>query len=232
MNLRTKFFLRVLLVLLLAAGITNAVFNQKAISQAKQENQRLVNDATESQRLETENKQLSQTGHQPEDIKELKQENTELPKLRNEVRQLRRQTEELEYLRGENKRLLMEQKGDGKPAIATTHEKFIPKAALIDAGLATPEATLQTMVWAQSQGNIKRLFECSTRGAELMPQGEEAKLMGQKLLSGMKMFPGFRIAEKKVVSDNEIIMGFQMSTTGSIMRIPLKRVGTEWRLDQ
>lgn len=233
MSCRIKITFRLVLALLLVAGIATAIINQKAISQAKQENQKLVVVAKESQGLATENGQLSLTSSKPGDIEGLRQENSELPKLRNEVRQLRRQTEDLEKLREEHKRLLAQQNSIAeKPMTAALPAGFISKAALTDAGQATPEAAVQTMFWAMCQGDVKRIMQCALGAPSREPRAEEAEEIRQDMKREMEKFPGFAIAEKKMVSENEAKIGIQSSANGSVMQFTVERKDGVWKLDK
>jgi len=90
-----------------------------------------------------------------EEAEKLGRENQALPKLRNEVRQLRRQVEEMEQVRAENGRLLTQMAAGNKAADpAAMPADFIARSALVDVGLGTPEAAVQTIFLAMCQGNM------------------------------------------------------------------------------
>jgi hypothetical protein len=79
------------------------------------------------------------------------------------------------------------------------------------------------------RGDLKRLFQCSLAGPESEPQGEVAERLRQDLIQQMSQFPGYRIAEKKTVSPDEVTLGVQSSVGGQIMPMTFKRIGNEWK---
>jgi hypothetical protein len=233
MNSRSKLILRGVFLLMLVSGVVMVVANQKAISQARRENQALRNEKAEAQRLLAENKEIPRLREEMQGIEKLQQENKELPKLRNEVRQLHREAEELERLRNENQRLLTQQKaGSGARAPAALPEGFISKAGLVDVGLGSPEATVQTMFCAMCQGNVKRMMQCISNGEKQLQGKSEDQMIHQEMMNQMKHFRGFAISEKKMLSDDEVEVGIKSSRAGEPMKLHLKRIGGEWKLEK
>ncbi len=80
------------------------------------------------------------------------------------------------------------------------------------------------------RGDVKRLLKCFEPQVDSNSQAAEG--MRQNLMDEMSGFPGYRIAEKKVVSPNEVILGLQSSVGGQIMPMTLNRIGNEWRIRQ
>jgi hypothetical protein len=137
---------------------------------------------------------------------------------------------DLEKLRAENQRLLAQPKSaTNQAAPRALPPDFIPKTALTDVGLDTPEAALQTLFSAMCRGDVKRMFQCTLAGLGSEPQGEVAERLRQDLIQQMSQFPGYRIAEKKTVSPDEVTLGVQSSVGGQIMPMTFKRVGNEWK---
>jgi hypothetical protein len=62
----------------------------------------------------------------------------------------------------ENQLLLDQQKLATGQLGASLSPGAIPKAALVDSGLGSPEATVQTFFWAMCSGNLERLAQCYT----------------------------------------------------------------------
>jgi hypothetical protein len=230
MNPSSRFLMRSLLVLLAAACVAAIALNQNAIVRLRLEKQSLLAESQEVQRLARENQDLDRLRQINQEGDVLRQENKDLPKLRNEIRQLRLQLADLEKLRAENQRLLAQPKSAAaNHAPAAVPPDFIPKTALTDAGLDTPEAALQTLFSAMCRGDVKRLFQCSLVRPESEPQGEAAERLRQELIEQWGKFPGYRIAEKKTVSPDEVTFGVQSSVGGQIMPMTFKRVGGEWK---
>ena len=176
------------------AGIAYMAINQWAISKARQEHATLANASQEARLLAEQNQGLAQLQEQVAGMDALRRENAGLPGLRNEARQLRRKVEDLDKLRSENQRLQAALKQPVSAKVdAPLPEGFIPKAALVDAGLGTPEAAVQTMFWAAVQGDYERalqsLVEPETKGTREQWQAS----MGNK----MSKFPGFRVSREE-----------------------------------
>jgi hypothetical protein len=226
MNSSLKITIRSLMILVLAGLVTWIVSNQKAISKGKEIQREMDAQTSELQRQAAEYGESHTHQEAAAEIEKLRQENQELPKLRNEVRQLRRQTEELARLRVDHERLLAQQKtGDAKPLPLEATEGFIPKSALTDAGFASPEAAVQTFFCALSQTNSQRFGQC-------FADETGSVLLHDQMWRQMELFTGYRLAGRKVVSDDQIIVGVRTAISEQVLPIPLKRIGSEWKLDQ
>ncbi len=221
--------LRLLLLLALAGVVAAVILNQRAVGRLRLENQELEGARQEAERLASENSAIPQLREAGREAERLRREVQSLPGLRNEARQLRRQAEEVGKLRSENERLATEQKASGAAAgRAPMPADFIARAALGDAGLGTPEATALTVTWAMCQGNLDRLAQCSLDGSSGF--NGDLDVERQRMVEQMRDFPGFRIAERKNVSDHEVVLGLQASPGGSIVPMKLARVGNEWKV--
>ncbi|EEF60847.1 hypothetical protein [Pedosphaera parvula] len=225
--------LSIVTVLIAVAYIGYMAMNRHAISQAREEHTFLVNENQEAQRLVEENKSIPQLREQVAGVDVLRKENAELPGLRNEARQLRRKVEELDKLKSENQRLLATPKQTGNAkAGAPMPEGFISRAALVDAGMSTPEATVQTFFWALTHENAERGMQCFLL---LHPGSSPSAAEQEEFRRAMRdqRFPGFAIAEKKVMNDNEVELGVQSTAGGVVQKMVLKRSETgEWKLEQ
>jgi hypothetical protein len=174
-----------------------------------------------------------------EEIEALQTANSELPKLRNEVRRLREERREFEKLRMENERLAAALKAGPKtntPPLSEA-EGFVLKEKWTRAGFATPEATLQTFFWAVANKDLSAMAECMT--------GEARKSMEQELqrsiadsgkgfeeqFEPLSKMQGFRIAEKKQLSDDKVELSIQAAAGGRAMPMRLQLVNGEWKFD-
>jgi len=159
----------------LAASVTVAGWQRVAISKARQENERLHQErqaATEgaSGAMRTSRPTFPEEGRRISELSEDKQDGTiretshELLRLRNEVRQSREQARELEKLRQENEHLasVLKALASGKAPRLAQMEGYVARETWSNAGLAAPEAALQTLFWALQEGNIERMLECMT----------------------------------------------------------------------
>src|ERR1700677_799969 len=225
-----KIIKRAVIGLLLAGGVAAVGWKQNAIAEARAEHQALMSESEEARRLTEENKGIGKLRGEHEELEKLRGETRDLPKLRNEARQLRRQAEELAKLRAENERLRgMQASGAPDKTPAPLPPNFVARAAMVDAGLGSPEATAQTFFWAMSQGNTERLSECSVNGPRSSapnPDKERADLVEQ-----MKDFPGFGITERRDISPDEVELSLQTAAGGSAVPMKLKRVDGGWKVE-
>jgi predicted RNase H-like nuclease (RuvC/YqgF family) len=232
MNARFKPSVKWVLIAIIVVGAVTVVVTQRAVSRVAQQNQVLKNELAETQRLLAENREIPRLRAEVEGVEKLRRENQELPRLRNEVRQLHRETEELEKLRNENQQLLARQKsGSTSPVSAALLEGFISKAALADAGLGSPEATVQTFFCAICQGNFKRVGECSIHDRLAQLKGANEESMRADMSKKMQNFPGFAISEKTIIAEDEVEIGIKSSVAGEPVKFRLKRIGSEWKLN-
>jgi TolA-binding protein len=233
MRILPSLTIRILFGSTLVGAVVVVVLNQNAISRLRLENQTLLAERQEAESLRLENQDIPRLRQESQEAEKLRQDNQELPKLRNDVRQLRRQKEELERLRAENNRLRSSQATAGSQA-ASMPPDFIPKSALGDAGLGSPEATVQTFFWAMCQGNLDRLTQCMLAGRTALNPGRQQDLESKRrqIVEGMSSFAGFRIAERQDISEDEVVLSLQSAVGGTVMPMKLKRVRTEWKLDQ
>jgi hypothetical protein len=172
-----------------------------------------------------------------EEIEALQTANRDLPKLRNEVRKLRDDKRELEKLQSENQRLaatLMAAPKTSAPPLSEA-EGFVLKQTWSKAGFATPEATVQTFFWAIANKDITALAECVTGDERKSMEREmqrsiaEGKSLEDQFEPLAKM-QGFRIAEKKQLSENKVELSIQAATGGRAMPMRLQLVDGEWKL--
>jgi hypothetical protein len=172
-----------------------------------------------------------------EEIEALQNVNRDLPKLRNEVRKLREEKREFERLQAENERLAAATRAAPKTSAPplTEAEGFVLKQTWSKAGFATPEATVQTFFWAIANKDITALAECVTGDArksmeeELQRSAAGGKAFEENFGPLAKM-QGFRIAEKKQLSENKVEVSIQAAAGGRAMPMRLQLVDGEWKL--
>src|SRR5207247_2659168 len=123
-----------------------------AISQLRLENRALreeIQAMAQAAKRDTANTQAAQN----EELGGLRAAAQEVRKLRNEVSQLRAQRSELEPLRDENQRLKTAPIRSVSSAVQITQQpEYFARENWIFAGYATPEATLQSFLWAMREG--------------------------------------------------------------------------------
>ena len=171
-----------------------------------------------------------------EEIEALQTANRDLPKLRNEVRKLREEKRELEKLQTENERLAAALKAAPRTSAPPLSEAegFVLKEKWTRAGFATPEATVQSFFWAVANKDIAALAECAggefrkIMEKEMQRSIAEGKSIEDQFEPLAKM-QGFRIAEKKQISDDKVELSIQAAAGGRAMPMRLQLVNGEWK---
>jgi RNA polymerase sigma factor (sigma-70 family) len=137
---------------LLAAAVAVPLLQNKSLNQLREENLALRQHARDLAERRAENERLLEAN--VGEVERLRRETADLARLRGEVTTLRRLNQEL--ANGES--IKQASRPGDKPAVAG---RFIPAAELVDAGLDSPEAALQTFLWAAASGNTNRLEQAS-----------------------------------------------------------------------
>lgn len=176
----------------------------------------------------------------------------ELLKLRGEVGTLREQQKELERLRAALPTRQNSQAGN--PESAAGSRTHFPKAVWTFSGYATPEAAIQTGMWALREGNPKlllasmipetqkRLEEDWKGKSEVQIQSEMAKsLVDVGKATEFHIYKQVNISEDEIeyvltlpeptveIDSGEGQKGLRMNSTG--FGITAKRIGNEWKLN-
>lgn len=216
----------------LTGAVITIAAKQNKVSQLRAEKGELSKANEEIARLKAENAQLEQLRIENIEVQKLRLANKDLPKLRNQVRQLRGEVEEAQKLRSENERLAAAQQNgsSGQGVSRPLPEGFIPRANMADVGLFTPEAAVQTFFSAMRDGNIQRLEQCFVNGPPLPTDPGALQKQQQELANEFAHFPGFAITGKTEVSADEVIVHVQTAAGGSVVPVPLKRIGNEWKM--
>ncbi len=227
---------------LVAASLGAFVTQWNVATRLRQENERLKGDLATAQRL------ARVTANDPnarrsQELERLRTEAGEIHKLRNEVSQLRAGARELDKLRAENQQLRGSNQRipvapnaspGGAPATAAP-EAFYPKENWAFAGYATPEAALQSVVWAMREGDTKT-FLASVTPEEMARMEKEWGNKSEAQISadarkGADKISSVRILERKVLSDDEVVLSlYAEGGDDKIQKISMKRFGAEWKL--
>jgi len=228
MNIRASLVIRSLCILALVSAVVVGVLQQGAVAQARIEHQALLKDGEEVERLTHENTAIAPLRATNELVMGLRQKQRELARLRNEVVQLQAQAAEAAKLAAENQRLASFQNSGAPAETNAVPANFMPRAAMTDMGLGSPEAAVQTYLYAMFQGDVKRVLQCQSMQANLTPEQEEDQ--SGSLRREFAVFPGFIIAETNIISPDEEQVGIQASPGGVIFPIHLIRNGNEWNV--
>lgn len=220
---------------LLLAAVAGTSFYWRHASSLRLENQALERQIQEAGQLPLEGVSTDELLTQNAEVHRLKAETRDLHKLRNEVRQLREQTQGLDLLRAENEQLtaavakLPEAQAPAIPRPAFTLEQ------LKFSGYGTPEATLVTMFWAMTQGDLTAATRCwSSDAARTVFGGTTSEHFRQQGEAITREFGELRIAAKKMISAEEALLGVQIFSKRNEkpeeIGMPFKRIGDDWKL--
>jgi len=170
----------------------------------------------------------------------------ELLKLRSEVTRLRKQTNQAARLIEENHQLsaslkeIRNSQGDvpkEKNPEDALPQDIHPRDSWAFRGYASPEATVETLFWAQVNGDNAAILQAFA--PEIRPELE--KLFEQRNLSedwSKTKMVGFRIVDRKDLSDDEIVLTLYTGRPyddgkvrfNSFNPTVLQRIGGEWKI--
>ena len=210
------------------------VFQARAVREAKLEATALHNNSGEKAAPA----QIDSAAR--DELERLRGETGDLLKLRNEVRQLRSRSSELTQAMAENARLRQLQQSvaaiPAPNATAAPVEGFTPRDALVESGLGTPEAAMQSFFRAVRDGDVKRFLECISPDFPDRPPSDfgnpdQVAKFSAKLRETLGTFKDVRIVERKDVSPEEVVLGLQSSAGPAIMHMTFRKIGNQWLVE-
>jgi hypothetical protein len=247
----TKLKLGIVSAMVVAGVMTPWVIQRQAQSRLLEENQALRVKAEQVDSLLAENSRLSNLVTQAETLAPSREEvSAELLRLRGEVGRLRQQESEAKKLQADTRRLQKAAAGPGAAEHSNAEDLNIqlPKDVWAFAGYATPEAALQTVMWARREGDLNSLLSSLTPAFIEKAQ----KAWGDKFEEQLKAeLPGnldrvtdCRIMKKEMVSENEAKLMYVLAEkpqpfgdNGELRAkslgcgVTVKRVGQDWKLE-
>jgi hypothetical protein len=237
-----KRFIQLSLAGLVLASLAVHVVEQRRISALRQVSDTLREELAAARQL-IDAKSSDQTGTTKEELDRLRAEAREVYKLRNEVSQLRAGVKEADKLQAENQRL----RAAGKPlqavpstavagpSAAASQEGYYAKENWAFTGYATPEAALQSVIWAMREGDTRTLL-ASVTPEEMERMQKEWGNKSEAQVSadakrGTDKLNGIRILESKTLSDDEVVLSvYAAGGEDKVQKISMKRYGAEWKM--
>lgn len=103
-------------------------------------------------------------------------------------------------------------------------------------GYATPEAALQTSLWAMSKGDMKTLTagytpEFQAQFMETAGNGKSDSQLGAMFTQVAGIIGDFQIDRQETVSSDELILHFRSSGQLGNASVPMKKIGNEWKIN-
>ena len=117
-----------------------------------------------------------------------------------------------------------------KAKSASPHSSF--------AGYATPEASVQSMIWAAGTGDLEKLPACVT--SEEMEQfkskmaGKSPEVISNALVAWASAMAGYQVTQKEVISDDEVHIHIHATPSADALHsgkavIRMKKIGNDWK---
>ena len=233
---------------LILSGMTLAWVNKRqTLNRLRDQLGSLRQQITELDALKAENARLSNRLAQA-DSSQSGDQLKELLRLRGVVGGLRAQSQEVEKLRQETRQL---QTAPGVHPDISGHA-WVPfnLNSLAFAGYATPEATLQSALWAQSKGDTKALLDCLASAEWLADprmdlkvksvveriqadvSGKSANLGVAEAMTTLSGITGMQIVNEQPYRQ-DIGVSFKVLMSGQnpgLMELPMVKIGAEWKL--
>jgi hypothetical protein len=214
-----------------------AVSLRERAESAQKQAEAIANATTDNQRLSGLVENLGNTAplSRPEIL--------ELAKLRNQVRVNRELVAAKVGIDTTNAKLRQVAADcQRKLAEAQAAPNYWPKDQLSFAGLSTPEATMQSLLWSAQTGNLNSWESLCTTGAVaemtaewqrhgLTPdqQQDELQTMGRALTSASA---GFHIVNERNPAPDETDIDLSFDGEDAVRTFVLNRVGSDWKFDK
>jgi hypothetical protein len=230
---------KILLILIVAGLAIGLAVEHQARLKLAQEHQRLEQQLSQMASLTLQNQQLSNLVAQADIPRRLPAAQfMELLRLRGETVVLRQQKMNLETAREENRQAhaALERRlnaGTGTNAIATAD--YWPQNSWAFAGYASPEAALQTALWAGKNGDAKTFF-ASIAGdlrerveADLKGKSETEASIG--MMDETDSIGSVRIIDREAQDNNTTVLTVEMDGQDNLQtaKMVMRKVGNEWR---
>jgi RNA polymerase sigma factor (sigma-70 family) len=227
----TKFKLATAAVIVAGMG-TTLVLEHRAQATLRADNAALRQQVTQVARLSAENQRLADL-LLPTESNGSRLE--ELERLRQAALQLRQQVQGLEQARAEN-RQLRSVRADATARPSSPTERWpnpllvLPKDSWTFAGYATPEAAVQSLLWAGTSGDAEAILNGSIPEAREEAATPEAKKRMVAVISGnMKRWTGLRVLEKQILADDRVDLTVHAEGVDNVFKMKFKRIGAEWK---
>jgi RNA polymerase sigma factor (sigma-70 family) len=108
------------------------------------------------------------------------------------------------------------------------------RAELAFAGYQTPQATLKSTLWAMSNGDTDAFLACyAPEGKttfENQWRGKSREALKEEGKQQFSRTTGVRIVDEEKISDKRVVLTVFVEGDGKTERMPLVRIGSEWKM--
>ena len=153
---------------------------------------------------------------------------SELLRLRAEVSRLTRRKQELSSVVAENQRLKARLAAAATNAQGTLPPGYIRKSAAQNVGYDSPQATMESFLWAVQSKNITNVLEVFTPEAALNIQRSFER--DHEFFKNAGMIPGFRIARTDMDRPDHAKLYLEILPGTEPVPIDLRLVNGQWKL--
>ena len=164
----------------------------------------------------------------------------ELLRLRGVLGVLRQQTRELQTVRDENRQARVAPESslrsqNGATNAAATAD-YWPRDSWAFTGYASPDAALQTSLWAANHGDLKALAASTAGDVQKLMEAEfggksetEASVRAMDEVMGLK---SVRILNREVQGDDTVVLtaAFESRTDVQTGKLVMKKIGNGWKI--
>jgi hypothetical protein len=161
----------------------------------------------------------------------------ELLRLRGEVALARANVPDLDTLRRDNHQLAQDIQAVAElPTQLSQMEGYVGSESWVNAGLATPEATLRTFWSGINRGDFQNIAQClSGKEAEWFSSLQENPNDAQAVktleeLRRMLQTGGYRTTGSRTNANGQVAVGLQVAPGGAVMEMVMQPFGTEWKI--
>ena len=158
-------------------------------------------------------------------------EKLELLRLRGEATRLRERVRGLSGVRVENEKLRAQLSAAAQPGGgAGLPAGYVRRRDAPFAGYASPEATLQSLLWAVEHRDTNSLFTAFDAEHSQGMRDALAREGAEEFWKETQVIPGWRIVTTDQVADDEVELKVEFVPGDTPQSMRLKRVGNEWKL--
>lgn len=162
------------------------------------------------------------------------EQSLELLRLRGQVGVLRDQCKDLENVRSENRaaHAVLENKRTNSVATAD----YWPRDSWSFTGYGSPDAALQTSLWAANNGDLKALFDSTTGDLRKMVEadlsGKSPEEAAIKAMDEVINFKSVRVVNRETQADDAAVLtvAIEDKAETQTVKMLMKRVGNEWKI--
>ena len=212
-------------------GVLFLILEHRSIRDIRERNHMLK--ASQSNAIGAVNAPLTNDPLVLAELEQLRRENRDLPKLRGEITELRRQNNDLQTLREETERLKRQTMPSQQVVAAPNQERrFVRSDQYAFVGFATPEQTVQSILWALQHKDLPAMLRCldPESAQSYGPENSNGEYVTGVLSSRLDHFAeAHQVVARKVVAPDEVVLRIR-SSTGAEVGLRLHAFGGEWKV--